>query len=81
MTYNNWKRWHQAQNGSAGNRAVDGLPTSSREAPPPRSSPRDPAVYGVLIERIGTYGGADLPFEEGVNLNGALLARSQDGTF
>jgi hypothetical protein len=41
----------------------------------------DPAVYGVLIERIGTYGGADLPFEEGVNLNGKLLARSQDGTF
>lgn len=25
MTYNNWKRWHQAQNGSAGNRAVVGL--------------------------------------------------------
>ena len=25
MTYNNWKRWHQAQNGSAGNRAVGGL--------------------------------------------------------
>ncbi len=24
MTFNNWKRWHQAQNGSAGNRAVGG---------------------------------------------------------
>ncbi|MFT7484301.1 MAG: hypothetical protein ACI9F9_000141 [Candidatus Paceibacteria bacterium] len=41
----------------------------------------DPAVYGVLIERIGTLGGADLPFETGVNLNGKLLARSNDGTF
>ncbi|MFT7669994.1 MAG: hypothetical protein ACI8X5_002701 [Planctomycetota bacterium] len=41
----------------------------------------DPAVYAVLIERIGAYGGADLPFEEGSNTNGKLLARSQDGTF
>jgi hypothetical protein len=41
----------------------------------------DPAVYGVLIEKIGPYGGADLPFEAGANANGKLLARSQDGTF
>jgi len=41
----------------------------------------DPAVYGVLIEKIGNYGGADLPFEAGANANGKLLARSQDGTF
>jgi len=41
----------------------------------------DPAVYAVLIEKIGSYGGADLPFEEGVNANGKLLARSLDGTF
>eukprot|EP00563_Minutocellus_polymorphus_P020960 CAMPEP_0197734270 /NCGR_PEP_ID=MMETSP1434-20131217/44337_1 /TAXON_ID=265543 /ORGANISM="Minutocellus polymorphus, Strain CCMP3303" /LENGTH=64 /DNA_ID=CAMNT_0043321679 /DNA_START=442 /DNA_END=636 /DNA_ORIENTATION=+ len=25
MLCNNWKRWHQAQNGSAGNKAVGGL--------------------------------------------------------
>lgn len=41
----------------------------------------DPAIYAVLIEKIGGYGGADLPFEAGVNANGKLLARSQDGTF
>jgi hypothetical protein len=41
----------------------------------------DPAVYGVLIERIGNRGAADLPFETGQNGNGALLARSLDGTF
>jgi hypothetical protein len=41
----------------------------------------DPAVYAVLIERIGSYGGADLPWEAGSNANGKLLARSLDGTF
>jgi hypothetical protein len=41
----------------------------------------DPAIYAVLIEKINSYGGADLPFESGKNLNGKLLARSQDGTF
>ena len=41
----------------------------------------DPAVYGVLVERIGNRGAADLPFETGENGNGALLARSLDGTF
>jgi hypothetical protein len=41
----------------------------------------DPAVYGVLIENIYSFGAADLPWEEGVNLNGKLLARSLDGTF
>jgi hypothetical protein len=41
----------------------------------------DPAIYGVLIERIGNRGAADLPFETGQNGNGALLARSLDGTF
>ena len=41
----------------------------------------DPAVYGVLVERIGNRGAADLPFETGENDSGALLARSLDGTF
>jgi hypothetical protein len=41
----------------------------------------DPAVYGVLIEKIGSYGGADLPWEDGVNANGKLLSRSLNGQF
>jgi hypothetical protein len=40
----------------------------------------DPAIYAVLLERIGDRGAADLPFENGQNPNGALLARSLDGT-
>lgn len=41
----------------------------------------DPAIYGVLVERIANYGGADLPWEAGSNPNGKLLSRSLDGTF
>jgi hypothetical protein len=41
----------------------------------------DPAVYGVLVERVGNRGASDLPFEDGQNANGALLARSLDGSF
>ena len=41
----------------------------------------DPAVYGVLIERTGSVGVADLPWEEGKNLTGKLLARSNNGEF
>jgi hypothetical protein len=41
----------------------------------------DPAVYGVLVEKIANKGAADLPFEAGQNGSGALLARSLDGTF
>ena len=41
----------------------------------------DPAIYAVLLEKIGNRGAADLPFENGQNGNGALLARSLDGTF
>ena len=40
----------------------------------------DPAIYAVLVEKIGMRGAADLPFENGQNGNGALLARSLDGT-
>jgi hypothetical protein len=40
----------------------------------------NPAIYAVLLERIGERGAADLPFENGQNPNGALLARSLDGT-
>jgi hypothetical protein len=35
----------------------------------------DPAFYMVLVERVGTFGVADLPFECGAQLNGALLPR------
>lgn len=41
----------------------------------------DPAFYAVLIEKVGNRGAADLPFENGQNGNGALLARSLDGSF
>ncbi len=34
----------------------------------------DPSVYGVLVEKIGYRGAADLPFERGRRTNGALLA-------
>jgi hypothetical protein len=40
----------------------------------------NPAIYAVLLERVGDRGAADLPFENGQNGNGALLARSLDGT-
>jgi len=41
----------------------------------------DPAVYAVLIEEAAGVGVSDLPFEDGQNLNGSLLARSNDGQF
>jgi len=41
----------------------------------------DPAVYCVLVEKIGNRGAADLPFEQGLNANGKLFARSNDGQF
>jgi hypothetical protein len=41
----------------------------------------DPAVYGVLVERLGNKGASDLPFEVGSNANGKLLARNLDGSF
>jgi hypothetical protein len=41
----------------------------------------NPAVYGVLVERIDSKGAADLPFEAGQNGSGALLARSLNGEF
>jgi hypothetical protein len=33
----------------------------------------DPSIYAVLVERVGSFGVADLPFECGIRLNGALL--------
>jgi len=41
----------------------------------------EPAVYCVLVERIGNRGAADLPFEAGLNDSGKLYARSNDGQF
>ena len=35
----------------------------------------DPAFYMVLVERVGSYGVADLPFECGTQDNGALIPR------
>ena len=35
----------------------------------------DPAFYAVLVERVGNYAVADLPWECGFQLNGALLPR------
>jgi hypothetical protein len=45
------------------------------------TSIQDPAIYGVLVERIGNRGAADLPFEAGQNDTGKLFARSNDGSF
>jgi len=39
----------------------------------------DPAFYAVLIERISGLAGADLPFEECSQTNGALLPRTLSG--
>ena len=39
----------------------------------------DPAFYIVLVERVGNFGVADLPFECGIQTNGALLARDTNG--
>jgi hypothetical protein len=39
----------------------------------------DPAFYMVLVERVGDYGVADLPFECGFQTNGALLPRDNNG--
>ncbi|MEO2164367.1 MAG: hypothetical protein ABGY29_17805, partial [bacterium] len=33
----------------------------------------NPSIYAVLVERVGSFGVADLPFECGIRLNGALL--------
>lgn len=49
----------------------DGLVASSSQ-----ESIMDPAFYMLLVERIGTYAAADLPFECGVQYNGALLPRN-----
>ncbi|MCB9915908.1 MAG: hypothetical protein H6828_12325 [Planctomycetes bacterium] len=55
---------------------MDGAQASSTSTTLP-----NPAVYGVLVERIDHKGAADLPFENGTQDNGALLPRSLDGTF
>lgn len=40
---------------------------------------QDPAFYAVLVERVGSYMAADLPFECGRQTNGALLPRGLFG--
>lgn len=39
----------------------------------------NPAIYAVLVERVGRYAAADLPWECGVRLNGRLYPASNDG--
>lgn len=39
----------------------------------------DPAFLALLIERVGSYGVADLPFETGTQTNGDLLPRGVQG--
>ncbi|MEW6742916.1 MAG: hypothetical protein AB1486_09165 [Planctomycetota bacterium] len=39
----------------------------------------DPALIGCLLEFVGPFGSADLPFEEGTQANGDLLPRSVFG--
>lgn len=39
----------------------------------------DPAFYMVLVERVGNFGVADLPFECGFQTNGTLLPRANNG--
>jgi len=41
----------------------------------------NPAIYAVLIEEAAMVGVADLPFEDGENDSGSLLARSNNGEF
>jgi len=38
-----------------------------------------PAIYAVLVEKIGNRGAADLPFENGLQDNGLILARGVFG--
>ena len=47
----------------------------------PTTTISSPAVYAVLVEEANSIGVSDLPFEAGQNFSGALLARSNDGTF
>lgn len=49
------------------------------EATSPTETIEDPAFYMVLVERVGDYGVADLPFECGIQTNGALLPRDNNG--
>ncbi len=39
----------------------------------------NPAIYAVLVERVGSWGVADLPFECGTRINGALVPNSVFG--
>ena len=41
----------------------------------------NPAIYAVLVEEANLVGVSDLPFEDGENASGALLARSNGGDF
>ncbi|MEW6745542.1 MAG: hypothetical protein AB1486_22545 [Planctomycetota bacterium] len=45
----------------------------------PTKSIDDPAFLAALIERVGSYGAADLPFGGGTQANGDLLPRSVNG--
>lgn len=53
---------------------MDGNVANSRATSIP-----DPAFLAVMIEKVGGYGAADLPFITGEQFNGDLLARGQQG--
>ncbi len=38
-----------------------------------RETIEDPSIYAVLVEHVGNWGVADLPFECGVRINGSLI--------
>ena len=69
MLYNNWKRWHQAQNGSAGNGPVAGLANLLRDGTPAKTLTKLRSEEGtvwlalhpegsiVFIHHVHTYGG------------------------
>jgi len=44
-----------------------------------RETIENPSIYAVLVEHVGNYGVADLPFECGVRINGSLLPNNVYG--
>lgn len=62
--------WIHIQGNSAFS-SVEQISGSTPPAPAPQGP--EPAIYAVLIERIGDFGAADLPFETGIPRGGDLF--------
>lgn len=65
---------------NAPNESISGVETGwfridGNVANSPAASIPDPAFLALLVERVGSYGVADLPFETGSQTNGDLLPR------